>query len=317
MNKVHIGNPVGENEPTFIIAEIGINHNGDVSFAKKLIDVAVEAGADAVKFQKRTVDVVFSKEELEKEREIPRWLLEAAIERGVLPPESVKRLKATDFKDTRNGDQKYALELTKEEYEEIDRYCKEKKILWFASPWDEDSVDFLEQFDPPCFKIASASLTDDGLLSHIRSKKRPVLLSTGMSDMDMVRHAVSVIGEKDLILLQCTAAYPKDPEQILPSIDLGVMDTYRKEFPNVPVGFSSNDSGIVPAFAAAVMGAMVVEKHLTLEHGMWGSDQGSSVEPGPFITLCRWIRQHRITRGDGVKKVYPAELEVAKKLRRK
>ena len=317
MNKVHIGTPVGADEPTFIIAELGINHNGDIAIAKKLIDVAVDAGADAVKFQKRTVDVVFTPEELAKPREVPRWLLEAAIERGVLPPESVKRLQKSNFTDTTNGDQKYALEFTHEEYEEIDRYCQEKKILWFASPWDEGSVDFLEVFNPPAYKIASASLTDDGLLKHIRSKGRPVILSTGMSDMEMIRHAVSLLDPANLVILQCTGAYPKDPEQILPMVNLRVMDTYRKEFPNVPVGFSGNDPGIVPTFAAVAMGATMIEKHLTLERGMWGSDQGSSVEPSPFKSLCTWIRQHYVARGDGIKKIYPEEAEVAKKLRRK
>ena len=317
MDKVTIGRPVCEGEPAFIVAEIGINHNGDTELAKKLIDVAVEAGADAVKFQKRTVDTVYSKEELEKPREVPRWFLDAAVVRGVLPQESIERLNKSDFKDTRNGDQKYGLELTKEEYREIDRYCAKKGILWFASPWDEASVDFLEQFNPPAYKVASASLTDDGLLNYMRSKGRPIILSTGMSDMPMVCHAVEVLGTKDLILLQCTGAYPKDPDQILPMINLRVMDTYKKEFPSVPVGFSGNDPGIVPTFAAVAMGAVMIEKHIRLERGMWGSDQGSSVEPGPFRSLCAWIRQHHLTRGDGVKIIYPEEAESAKKLRLK
>lgn len=310
--------PVGHSEPVFIVAELGINHNGDVEIAKKLIDVAVAAGADAVKFQKRTVDVVFSKEEREKPREVPKFLLERAIKRGVLPKEAVARLKKSGFKDTRNGDQKYALELTKKEYQEIDSYCKERGILWFASPWDETAVDFLEEFDPPAYKVASASLTDDGLLRHIRSKRRPVILSTGMSHMKMVRHAVKVLGTKDLILLQCTAVYPKDEsDRTLSMINLRGMRTLQEEFPGVPVGFSSNDSGIVPTFAAVAMGAVLIEKHLTLERGMWGSDQASSVEPGPFTSLCRWIREHRISLGDGKKVIHPEEEEVIKKLRRK
>ena len=309
---------VESGEPVFIVAELGINHNGDVEIAKKLIDIAAGAGADAVKFQKRTVEVVFSKEEREKPREVPKFLLERALKRGVLPKEAVTRLKKSGFKDTRNGDQKYALELTKEEYKEIDNYCKERGILWFASPWDEGSVDFLDGFDPPAYKVASASLTDDGLLRHIRSKGRPVILSTGMSDMKMVRHAVKVLGRKDLILLQCTAVYPKDEsERTLSMINLRGMRTLQEEFPDVPVGFSSNDSGIVPTFAAVAMGAVLIEKHLTLERGMWGSDQASSVEPGPFTSLCRWIREHHISLGDGKKVIHPEEEEVIKKLRRK
>ena len=317
MTKIHIGKPVGHGEPTFIIAEIGINHNGDVELAKKLINAAVEAGADAVKFQKRTVPVVFSQEELDKPREVPRWLVESAIKRGALPESIVAHLLSTGFADTRNGHQKFALELTKEEYQEIDRYCKEKKILWFASPWDEASVDFLEQFNPPAYKVASASLTDDGLLCHLRSKGRPVILSTGGSTLEQIRHAVEILGQDDLVILHCTAAYPKDPDQTLPMINLRVMETLRKEFPGVPIGFSSNDAGIIPSFAAVAMGACVLEKHITMERGMWGSDQASSVEIGPFKTLCSWVRQHHTTRGDGKKKVYPEEAEVMKKLRRK
>lgn len=319
MAKVSIAHKiVGHSEPVFIVAELGINHNGDVELAKKLIDKAVEAGADAVKFQKRTVDVVFSQEEREKPRDVPRFLIEQAIARGALSKESVARLSATDFKDTRNGDQKHALEFSKDEYAEIDRYCKEKGILWFASPWDEDAVDFLEEFNVPAYKIASASLTDDGLLRHIRSKGRPVILSTGMSDLAMVRHAVEVLGEGDLVVLQCTGVYPKaESERMLSMINLRGIQTLQKEFPDVPVGFSGNDPGIVPTFAAVAMGAALIEKHLTLERGMWGSDQASSVEPGPFASLCRWVREHHIALGNGEKNIHPEEIDVMKKLRRK
>ena len=245
-------------------------------------------------------------------------MIDHAIARGVLPQGSVARLTTSDFKDTRNGDQKYALEFTKEEYAEIDRYCKEKGILWFASPWDEDSVDFLEEFNVPAYKIASASLTDDGLLRHIRSKERPVILSTGMSDLSMVRHAVKVLGTDGLIVLQCTGVYPKEETgRVLPMINLRALHTLQGEFPNVPIGFSGNDSGIVPTFAAVVMGAALIEKHLTLERGMWGSDQGSSVEPSAFATMCRWVREHHISLGDGQKVIFPEEIDVIKKLRRK
>ena len=312
------GKTLGEGEATFIIAEIGINHNGDVGLAKKIIDVAVDAGADAVKFQKRTVDVVFPQADLDKPREVPRWLLEKAIERGVLPKASVKRLKATDFKDTRNGDQKYALEFTKKEYKEIDKYCKEKGILWFASPWDEASVDFLEVFNPPAYKVASASLTDDGLLRHMRSKKHPIILSTGGCTMKYIRHAVKILGTKELIVMQCTAAYPKvESPQSLAAINLACINTYKKEFPGILIGFSGNDSGSIMAFAAVVLGSVAVEKHLTLERSLWGSDQASSVEPPNFRTMCRWIRDYRHALGDGVKCILPEEEEAMKKLRRK
>lgn len=316
---VHIGGKaVGSGHPTFITAEIGINHNGDIKIAQKLIDAAVSAGADAVKFQKRTVDVVFSEEELKKPREVPRSLLEGAIKRGVLPQGSVDRLSQTGFKDTRNGDQKYALEFSRKEYRDIDEYCKEHGIMWFASPWDEGSVDFLEEFGVPCHKVASASLTDDGLLSHIRSKGKPVVISTGGSTMEQICHAMDVLDRENLIILHCTAAYPKeDSERVLEVINLKCIHTLGQEFPDVPIGFSGNDSGRVPAFAAVAMGAVMLEKHLTLERGMWGSDQASSLEPSDFADLCLWVRNHQVALGDGIKTVYPEEVEIMKKLRRK
>lgn len=309
---------VAPGEPTFIVAEIGINHNGDVELAKRMIDVAVEAGADAVKFQKRTVPVVFSEAELDKPRDVPQTLLEKAIARGVLPGSSISRLKASKFKDTRNGDQKHALELTKKEYKEIDKYCKEKGILWFASPWDEASVDFLEAFNPPAYKVASASLTDDGLLKHIRSKRRPVILSTGAATLPMIKHAVDVLGKRELIILHCTAAYPKSESvQSLAALNLACIPLLQEEFPDVPIGFSGNDSGSIMTFAAAVLGAVMIEKHLTLERGMWGSDQASSIEPPNFKALSRWVRDYSHALGSGVKSISAEEEEVMKKLRRK
>lgn len=172
---------VGQDYPVFVIAEIGINHNGDLDIAKKLIYEAKQAGCQAVKFQKRTVDIVYSAEELAKPREVPPDVVSSAVRRGVLSLEAVMRLEGSGLKNTTNGDLKWALELTRDEYAEIDRYCKELGILWFASPWDEASVDFLAKFDPPCYKVASASLTDDALLRHIRSKGKPIIMSTGMS----------------------------------------------------------------------------------------------------------------------------------------
>lgn len=321
-----IGNKtIGYGEPVFIVAEIGINHNGDVRIAKKLIDVAVSAGCDAVKFQKRTIPVVYAPSanydpgSLTKPRQVHKGILKDAIARGVLSDEAVARLTQSDFENSTNGDLKWALELTYGEYEEIDFYCKERGIIWFTSCWDEESVDFIETFNPPCYKIASPSLTDDGLLSHTRSKGRPIILSTGMSDLAMIRHAVGILGLHNLILLHCTSVYPQTldaGERILSMINLKGVVTLQKEF-SVPVGFSSHDSGIVPTFAAASKGACIIEKHITLERGMWGSDQASSIEPEELKTLCRWIRELKITEGDGIIRVYPEELEVMKKLRRK
>ena len=320
MKTVKIGNfPVGMEEKTFIIAEIGINHNGDVKLAEKLIDLAVTVGCDAVKFQKRTVDVVYTTEELNKTRTVCRTVLENAIKRRVLDVESERRLIESDFEKSTNGDLKYALEFTLNEYREIDSYCKSKGIMWFASCWDEESVDFIDQFDPPCYKISSPSLTDDGLLRHTRVKGKPIILSTGMSDLPMIKHAVDVLGKEDLVLLHCTSVYPKGTEygeDVLRMINLRGIETLKKEF-QIPVGFSSHDNGRVPTFAAVAMGACCVEKHITLEKSMFGSDQASSMEPLEIGDLCRWIRQLEITRGDGQIHIYPEEREVMKKLRRK
>ena len=292
---VKIGNKlVGYGQSCFLVAEIGINHNGNITMANKLIDLAVVAGCDAVKFQKRTVDVVYAPEELAKPRESP-------------------------FGST-NGHLKRALEFSKEQYDEVDRYCREKGILWFASPWDEGSVDFLEQFDPPCYKIASASLTDDGLLKHIRSKNRPIILSTGMSDMEMINHAVQVLGRNDLILLHCTSAYPTLTSlnnDIVGMINLRVIKELQKIFDPIPIGFSSHDSGRIPSLAAVAIGACVLEKHITMDRSLWGSDQASSMEPEEIVQLCRWVRVVEKAMGDGHKVIYPAEFEVMKKLRRK
>lgn len=295
MPTVKIGDKlVGPGQSCFIVGEIGINHNGSLNLAKRLIDMAITAGCDAVKFQKRTVDVVYTPEELAKPRENP-------------------------FGPT-NGDLKRGLEFNQTEYDEIDQYCRERNMLWFASPWDEASVDFLEQYNPPCHKIASPCLTDDGLISYIQSKKRPIILSTGMSDMGMINHALSVIGNQNLVILHCTSVYPKITSaglENLGMVNLKVIEEFKRLFHPVPIGFSSHLSGIMPAYAAVAKGACVVESHITLERALWGSDQASSLEPIQLTNLCRMIRELEVAEGDGVKKIYPAEIEVMKKLRRK
>ena len=312
--KVIIGTTaIGHGLPTFVVAEIGINHNGDISLAKRLIDAAIFAGCNAVKFQKRTVSVVYTPEELAKPREVPRDLLEKAIARGVLSPESVKRLTDSDFADSTNGDLKYALELTKEEYDEIDRYCKEKNILWFASPWDEESVDFLEEFNPVCYKVASASLTDDALLKHIRTKGRPVIASTGMSDFEEVAHAVEILGKKDLILMHSRSTYPANVTEL----NLRCIETLRKEFPEVPVGYSGHEAGLSTTFAAVVLGSCIIERHITLDRSMWGSDQAASVELVGMEKLMKDIRVFESAYGDGNVHCYESEHPVRQKLRRK
>lgn len=294
METVKIGNIlIGKGMPVFIIAEIGINHNGSLNTAKNLIDMAKRCGCDAVKFQKRTIEIVYTPEELAMPRENP-------------------------FGPT-NGDLKRGLEFGQKEYGGIDHYCKQKNIIWFASCWDEESVDFIEQFDPPCYKIASASLTDDGLLKHTRSKGKPIILSTGMSDMPMIEHAVKVLGKKNLIIMHCTSVYPakiEEGDHGLSTINLRGIKILRDKF-NVPVGFSSHDTGIMPTYAAAAMDACAVEKHITLYKAMWGSDQAVSIEPPELEKLCRIIRELEIAKGDGIIRIYEEEIPIMKKLRRK
>ncbi len=316
---VRIGDKlVGPGHPPYIIAEIGINHNGYVTVARDLIDIAVKAGCDAVKFQKRTVEVVYQGE-LDKPREVPRDILEHAIARGVLSPQAVDRLGKSDLKGSTNGDQKYALEFTAAEYAEIDAYCRERGIAWFASPWDVDSVSFLEKFDPPCHKIASACNEDDALLRRLKETGRPLILSTGMTDLDGIKAAIAALGgTENLVILHCTSVYPKGTgygARVFESMNLRGIGTLEKEF-GVPVGFSSHDAGIMPSYAAAARGACVIEVHVTANRSMYGSDQGSSLEPQELQRLCQALRELPIALGDGNILVYPAEREVENKLRR-
>jgi len=284
--KVTIGNKViGDGQSCFIIAEIGINHNGDIDIARQLISAAVSAGCDAVKFQKRTVDVVYTPEELVRPRENP-------------------------FGNT-NGDLKRGLELGYEGYKAIDEYCREKKIMWFASCWDEASVDFIEQFNLPCYKIASASLTDDNLLIHHKRCNRPIILSTGMSNIEQIDHAIDVLGKDNLILMHCTSTYPSRLEEL----NLRVIKTLRERY-NIPIGYSGHEVGLSTSIVAAVLGACVVERHITLDRAMWGSDQAASVEPKGFTRLVEHIHGIEKAVGDGEKRIYESEIPIMKKLRR-
>lgn len=286
MQDVKIGGiPIGEGHPCFIVAEIGINHNGDVAIAKNLIDVAEAAGCNAVKFQKRTVDVVYTTEELAKPRESPFGLT--------------------------NGDLKRRLEFGKKEYEEIDRYCREQEILWFASCWDKASVDFIDTFNPPCYKIASACLTDNELLRYTRAKGKPVILSTGMSTLEEIDLAVEVLGKKDLIILQSTSTYPADYSEL----DLKVIPELRKRY-EVPVGYSGHETGIATSVAAVALGACVVERHITMERSMWGSDQAASLGVGGITRMVRDVRLAEMSMGTGSKRVFEREKPIIKKLRR-
>ena len=278
MRSVEIaGHAVGPGQPCFTVAEAGINHNGDLALAQKLISAALLAGADAVKLQKRTVDAVFTPEKLAAPVESP-------------------------FGNT-YGDLKRGLELGEAEYRGIDEYCRMSEIVWFASCWDEASVDFIEQFDPPCYKIASPSLTDDALLRHHRLTGRPIILSTGMSSIEQIDHAVEVLGTDDLIILHSTSSYPAALEEL----NLRVIPFLAERY-EVPVGYSGHEVGLAASVAARVLGACMIERHLTLDRAMWGSDQAASVEPGGWARLVRDIHAVEAAMGDGVKRVYPSEL---------
>jgi len=286
MSEVSIGGRiVGGRHSCYVIAEIGINHNGDLDIARQLIDVAVAAGCDAVKFQKRTVDVVYTAEDLARPRENP-------------------------FGPT-NGDLKRGLEFGFEQYAAIDDYCREKGIAWFASCWDEASVDFIDQFNPPAYKIASASLTDDDLLRHTRAKGKPIILSTGMSSLEQIDHAVAVLGRQDLIILHSSSTYPAHYEEL----NLRVIPVLAQQFA-VPVGYSGHETGIPSSVAAVALGASMVERHLTLDRAMWGSDHAASLEPNGLTRLVRDIRLIETSMGDGVKRVLDREKPVIEKLRR-
>ncbi|MBX6331547.1 MAG: N-acetylneuraminate synthase family protein [Gemmatimonadaceae bacterium] len=285
--KVRIGDRwVGDGEPCYIVAEIGINHNGDVDIARQLIATAQRCGCDAVKFQKRTPELCVPPEQRDLMRETP-WGLMTYLE------------------------YRHRVEFGRRDYEEIDAYCRKQRITWFASCWDEQSVDFIESFNPPCYKIASACLTDDALLRHHRSTGRPLVLSTGMSTIEQIDHAVEVLGTNDLILLHATSSYPAKAEEL----NLRAIFTLRERY-GVPVGYSGHEVGLVQTVAAATLGACLVERHITLDRAMWGSDQAASVEPPGLQRLVRDIRVVETAMGDGQKRVYESELPLIKRLRR-
>jgi N-acetylneuraminate synthase len=286
--EIKLGNrTVGDGHPAFVIAEIGINHNGDLNIAKQMIDAAVHAGADAVKFQKRTPDVA-------------------------TPPEQQNQMRETPWGYITYLDYRYKVEFNEEQYCEIDKRCRERGIAWMVSVWDEPSVDFMEKFDTPAYKIPSASLTDTKLIHKARATGRPLILSSGMSTMEQIRKGVKVAGEENLVLMHCTSTYPCEPEEL----NLKMVQTLRSEFPNIPIGYSGHEVGLVPSAVAVAFGACMVERHLTLDRAMWGSDQAASVEPGGFERLVKYIRVTEASLGDGVKKVYPSEASSLKKLRR-
>lgn len=278
---------IGEGHPVFVIAEIGINHNGSVELAKKLIDGAATAGCDAVKFQKRTPELCVPRDQWDVVRDTP-WGRMTYIE------------------------YRHRMEFGREDYAEIDRHCRERNLQWFASCWDEEAVDFLEPFDPPGYKVASASLTDGDLLCKLRATGRPIILSTGMSTIEEIDVAVVTVGERDLLIAHATSTYPCPVQEL----NLRVLHSLRARFPRCPIGYSGHETGLAPTWAAVALGATFVERHITLDRAMWGSDQAASVEIGGLVRLVQQIRDIEAALGDGVKRVYESEMPARAKLRR-
>lgn len=286
--EIKIGNRlVGDGHPAFIVAEIGINHNGDLEIAKNLIYAAKEAGVDAVKFQKRTPELC-------------------------TPPEQRDQMRETPWGYISYFEYRKKVEFGEVEYREIDRLCKELDLLWFASVWDEEAVNFMEKLDTPCYKMPSASLTDHGLLRKVRSTGKPIILSTGMSTISEIDGAVQAVGLENLLICHATSSYPCDPTEL----NLRMIETLREKFPACPIGYSGHEVGLITSVVAVALGACLVERHFTLDRAMWGSDQSASVEPTGFQRLVRYIRVTEDSLGDGIKKVYESEKASMKRLRR-
>ncbi len=277
---------IGKGQPVYIIAEIGINHNGDINIAEEMIRAAKNAGVSAVKFQKRTPLLCVPPEERSKMRETP-WGYITYLE------------------------YREHVEFGKEEYARIDKLCKELDIDWFASVWDEEAIDFLEAFDPIAYKVPSAALTDNGLIDKLNATERPIILSTGMSTMDEIRKSVSHFDMDRLAITHATSSYPCDPKEL----NLRMVETLAEEF-DCPVGYSGHEVGLIPSVVAVGLGATIIERHFTLDRAMWGTDQSASVEPSGMARLVKYIRVTEQALGDGVKKVYDSELPSRNKLRR-
>jgi N-acetylneuraminate synthase len=281
------GRLVGDGQPVYVVAEIGINHNGDLDVARRLIERAASAGCDAVKFQKRTPELCVPFDQRSVTRRTP-W--------GNMSYLEYRR----------------RVEFGRGEYEQIREWCREHDLQWFASCWDEPSVDFIEEFDPPCYKIHSAAVTDFSLLERLRATRRPLILSTGMSSLEQIRAAVDFLDTEDLIILHSTSAYPCEPEQL----NLRMIRTLAREFPEFPIGYSGHEVGLPTTVAAVALGACFVERHITLDRAMWGSDQAASIEPQGFTRLTHYIRTVETALGDGIKQVYESELPLISRLRR-
>jgi N-acetylneuraminate synthase len=288
MANVQVGRRViGDGEPVFIIAEIGINHNGSLDVARRLAEGARFAGCDAVKFQKRTPRLCVPRRQWDVMRDTP-W----------------GRISYIDYRDK--------MELGAEEFTEIDEFCRAQEMIWFASCWDEASVDFIAAYDPPLYKAASASLTDHALLRRMKATGKPLMLSTGMSTMAEIEAAVAAVGSDNLLLAHSTSSYPCQLEEL----NLRMIQTLKEKYPDIPIGYSGHEVGLATTWAAVALGATFIERHITLDRAMWGSDQAASVEVLGMYRLARDIRSIERALGDGVKRVYESELGAMRKLRR-
>jgi N-acetylneuraminate synthase len=285
--KIDSKHAIGSSEPCFIIAEIGINHNGSIDTAVKLIEEAQKAGCDAVKFQKRTPEICTPRDQWDVMRDTP-W----------------GRMSYINYR--------YKVEFGEKEYQLIDEFAAEKGIIWFASCWDEESVSFIEKFEPPLYKAASASLTDISLLIRKKQTGKPVIISTGMSTLEEIKYAVEEAGLENLLIAHSTSAYPCPVNEL----NLKMIQQLQKMYPNNPIGYSGHETGLAPTIAAVTLGAKFVERHFTLDRAMWGSDQSASVEPAGMARLVRDIRDIEMALGDGVKRIYESELSQRKKLRK-
>ena len=286
MGTIRVGNKlIGNDQPCFIIAEIGINHNGDIDLAKRLINIAVAAGCDAVKFQKRTPDLCVPASQRDIMRETP-W--------GYI-----------SYMDYR-----HRVEFSLPQYREIESYCRKLEIIWFASCWDDPSVDFIEQFNVPCYKIASATLKNANLLRRTRETGKPILLSTGMSTLADVDEAIAVLGTGNLAILHAVSTYPAEYSELNLRAILTLKERYK-----IPVGYSGHETGIASSVAAVALGACVIERHITMDRAMWGSDQAASLEPNGVTRLVRDIRLVERSMGTGEKKIVEREIPIIARLR--
>ncbi|MEZ0073103.1 N-acetylneuraminate synthase family protein [Planotetraspora sp. GP83] len=284
---VRIGDSlVGPGQPVYMIGEIGINHNGDIEIARRLIDVAADAGCQAVKFQKRTPEIC-------------------------VPLEQRGQIRQTPWGEMTYMEYKIRTEFGLDEYTQIAKYCAERGIDWFASPWDVPSVEFLEDMDVITHKVASASVTDHELLRALAATGKPIILSTGMSTLEEIDKAVEIIGTSKLVLMHATSTYPLPPEEA----NLRTIVTLQERY-GVPVGYSGHERGLQISLAAVTLGAVTVERHITLDRTMWGSDHAASLEPSGLEHLVRDIRIIETALGDGVKRVFPGEEAPRARLRR-